>query len=322
MTDEDAELVALIDNELDEASRGALLARLATDERLRQRYDELRSAGVPIAAALEELLGQAPRERLRAAIAADGSVRQPPGRFAGNGLRQLAAGIAIGLLAAGAVAWVAASFGLLEEPDDWRSAVVQYTNLYTNETFSPLNPDAPLQAVELSALGTRVGANLTPENVALPGLRFTVAFMLAYEGSPLGVIAYVDPSTPGLALHLRRSSGGRADSFGAPGRSVARLVVEQRTEPFGHRPHPSGAGCRVGANSGKANSEIRVPCAVRGRSLTTFRSCQSNATRSLRRDSAVIRRMSVQGSAMLWRGFAAMKRPSAWREWAGAKRRT
>ncbi len=39
-----------------------------------------------------------------------------------------------------------------------------------------------------------VGANLTPENVALPGLRFTSAFMLSYGGSPLGVIAYVDPS--------------------------------------------------------------------------------------------------------------------------------
>ena len=102
MTDEDAELVALIDNELDEGSRGPLLARLAADERLRQRYDELRAAGAPIAASLAELLGQAPLERLRAAIPVDGPIRQPPGRFAGNGLRQLAAGIAIGLLAAGA----------------------------------------------------------------------------------------------------------------------------------------------------------------------------------------------------------------------------
>ena len=194
MVDEDAELVALIDNELDEGSRDALLARLETDERLRQRYDELRAAGAPIAGALQGLLGQAPLERLRAAIPAEGSVRQSPGRFAGAGLRQLAAGVAIGLLAAGAALWLAASFGLLEERDNWRSAVAEYTNLYTNETFSPLKPDASLQAIELSALGAKVGANLTPENIALPGLRFAVAFMLAYEGSPLGVIAYVDPS--------------------------------------------------------------------------------------------------------------------------------
>jgi anti-sigma factor RsiW len=194
MTEDDAELVALSDNELDEGSRSALLARLATDERLRQRYDELRAAGATIAGSLEELLGQAPLGRLRGAIPAHGPVRGPPGRFAGNGLRQLAAGVAIGLLAAGAAAWVATSFGPLKEREDWRSAVVQYTNLYTNDTFSPLNPDAPLQAIELSALGAKVGANLTPENIALPGLRFTVAFMLAYKGSPLGVIAYVEPS--------------------------------------------------------------------------------------------------------------------------------
>jgi anti-sigma factor RsiW len=203
MTDEDAELVALIDNELDESSRGALLARLATDERLRLRYDELRAAGAPIAAALEELLGQAPLERLRAAIPVDGPVRQPPGRFAGNGLRQLAAGIAIGLLAAGAAACAAAAFGLLKQGEDWGSAVVQYTNLYTNQTFSPLSPDASLQAIELRALGASVGAtNLTPENVALQGLRFTVAFMLSFRGSPLDVIAYVDPSGAPVLLYI------------------------------------------------------------------------------------------------------------------------
>ena len=115
-------------------------------------------------------------------------------RFAGFALRDLAAGIVIGLLAAGAALWAASAFGLIGEQDNWRSAVVDYTNLYTNETFSPLNPDSALQAAELGAVGAKVGANLTPESVALPGLRFTTAFMLAYEGSPLGVIAYVDPS--------------------------------------------------------------------------------------------------------------------------------
>ena len=106
----------------------------------------------------------------------------------------------IGILAAGAAAWVALSLGLIRERQDWRTAVVEYTNLYTNETFSPLNPDASLQAIELSALGAKVGVNLTPESVALPGLRFTVAFMLSYNGAPLGVVAYVDPSGAPVAL--------------------------------------------------------------------------------------------------------------------------
>jgi hypothetical protein len=173
---------------------------LASDEDLRRRYDELREAGAPIAASLDALLEQAPLARLRAMLPTDRPIRQdrptrrPSRRFGGTALRQLAAGIVIGLLAAGAAAWVAVSFGLLGGREDWRSAVVEYTNLYTNETFSPLNPDAALETTELSAVGARVGANLTPQKVALPDLRFTVAFMLSFGGSPLAVIAYVDSS--------------------------------------------------------------------------------------------------------------------------------
>jgi len=199
MPDDDAELVALIDNELDDSNRTALLERLPADDGLRQRYEELRRTGAPLVASLDELLMQAPLARLRAALPAEEPPRLPSRRFSGITLRDLAAGM-IGILAAGAAAWVALSLGLLRERQDWRTAVTDYTNMYSNETFSPLKPDAQLQAIELSALGARLGANLTPENVALPGLRFTMAFMLTYEGSPLGVIAYVDPSGAPVAL--------------------------------------------------------------------------------------------------------------------------
>jgi anti-sigma factor RsiW len=203
MTDDDAELVALIDNELDQSSRDALLARLATDEQLRRRYEALREAGAPIAASFEALLGQAPVARLRAAIPANEPLRQPSRRFA---FRELAAGFVIGLLAAGAAAWIALSSGLLGERKDWRTAVVDYTNLYSNETFTPLTPDAALQAAELSGVRARVGGNLTPENVALPGLRFTTAFMLSHGGHPLAVIAYVDPSGAPVLLCVLANS--------------------------------------------------------------------------------------------------------------------
>jgi anti-sigma factor RsiW len=194
MSDDDAELVALIDNELDESRRNALLARLAADERLRQRYEQLRQTSAPLAAAFDALLEQAPLARLRAALPAGEPVRQRSRRFAGIALRELAAGVFIGLLAAGAAVSAASTFGLFGEREDWHSAVVEYTNLYTNETFSPLNPDPTLQAKELSAVRARVGGNLTLENVSLPGLRFATAFMLSHGGYPLGVIAYVDPS--------------------------------------------------------------------------------------------------------------------------------
>jgi anti-sigma factor RsiW len=191
--DDDAELAALIDNELDEDRRSALLARLAADGELRRRYDELREAGAPIAASLDALLEQAPLARLRAVLPADGPIRQPSSRrFGGTALRELAAGIVIGVLAAGAAAWVALSLGLNGEGEDWRMAVLEYAELYTNETFAPIHPDPSLQALELSGLSAQVGVKLTPEKLALPGLRFTTAFILSYDDSPLALIAYVD----------------------------------------------------------------------------------------------------------------------------------
>ena len=192
MTDHDTELVALIDNELEGDARARLLARLAEYEAMRKRYDALREAGRLMVIALDALLQEAPLPQLRSCLPPEVPRRAPTARFAGMGLRGLAAGIVACLLAAGAGAWIALSLASGEGKKDWRSAVEEYTNLYTNETFSPLHPDAPLQAIELSAVGARVGANLTPEGVALPGLRFTVAFMLSYKGSPLAAIAYVD----------------------------------------------------------------------------------------------------------------------------------
>jgi hypothetical protein len=76
MSDDDAELVALIDNELDEDRRTALLARLAADNGLRQRYEELRQTGAPLAASFDVLL-----EQLRSLVC--GPPFQITSRFAG-----------------------------------------------------------------------------------------------------------------------------------------------------------------------------------------------------------------------------------------------
>ena len=138
--------------------------------------------------------------------------------FGGIALRELAAGIVIGLLAAGAAAWVALSFGLTGEGEDWRMAVLEYAELYTNETFAPIHPDPSLQALELSGLSAQVGVELTPEKLALPGLRFTTAFILSYDDSPLALIAYVDsegarfssassPTAPRTRRRARKSAG-------------------------------------------------------------------------------------------------------------------
>jgi len=76
MADEDAEIVALIDNELDVVAKSRMLARLVEDETLRKRYEELRDAGSLIAAAFDALIANAPLPRFRALIP-PGSSSQP-----------------------------------------------------------------------------------------------------------------------------------------------------------------------------------------------------------------------------------------------------
>ena len=81
MTGEDTELVALIDDELDEEAKSSLQARLAGDEGLRKRYEELRDAGVLIAASLNALIEEAPLPRLRAMLPFSGGRARGPLAF-------------------------------------------------------------------------------------------------------------------------------------------------------------------------------------------------------------------------------------------------
>ena len=82
--------------------------------------------------------------------------RAPSGRLSGIDLRELAAGIAACVLAAGAAALIALSLAPGDGNKDWRSSVEEYTSLYTNETFSPLQPDAPLEAIGRGTSAYRV----------------------------------------------------------------------------------------------------------------------------------------------------------------------
>ena len=207
MADDD-DLVALIDGELEEPRKGELLARLDRDPVLRHRYQALQATTAPIGAALEFALDSAPVERLRALLPAASSppaAAQGP-RLRGLALRELAAGLVVGFLAAASLAWIAFGEATVGQ-DDWRSAVVDYMELYTRETFAFAAPDLPTQASELARIGGRVGTPLTPEAVAAPGLAFKTAFLLGYDGAPLGEIAYVDPiGEPVLLCILKEGS--------------------------------------------------------------------------------------------------------------------
>jgi hypothetical protein len=104
-----------------------------------------------------------------------------------------------------------------EEREDWRAAVVKYMELYTNETFAFDDVDPSIQAKKLRAIGDKVGTTLTPENVAIPGLRFQTAHILSYDGAPLGELAYVGGQ--GAPVLFCIIANGEAD---APTRSERR----------------------------------------------------------------------------------------------------
>jgi hypothetical protein len=66
--------------------------------------------------------------------------------------------------------------------------------LYTPDTFAPLNPDPATAAAELKGVGDKVGVALTPQNTAVKDFRFRVAFNLAYAGAPLAEVGFTDAS--------------------------------------------------------------------------------------------------------------------------------
>ena len=191
MPDDDERLAALLDNELGEDAKSALLQRLANDETLRERLDVLRRDRDRLIASFDALLGQAPLDRLRAAIPpAEAEPPAIPTRRVG--WLELAAGVVIGLLLAALASWVGFGGGAREEHESWRQTVIEYMDLYTPDTFALANPDDAVQARQLQAVSAKVGVALTPDKIALPGLRYRTALNLSYDANALGEIAYTD----------------------------------------------------------------------------------------------------------------------------------
>lgn len=192
MTTDEERLAALIDNELDGDEKAALIERLAHDEPLRDRLAALRRDRDRLAASFEALLAEAPLERLRGAIPAAEAETRSDRQRRSVGWIELAAGIVLGLLLAGAASWIGFGVGSRGGRDNWRQAVVEYMDLYTPDTFALAKPDGSVQISQLQALSAKVGVDLTPDKVVVPGLRYRAAFNLAYDGAPLGEIAYTD----------------------------------------------------------------------------------------------------------------------------------
>lgn len=197
-------LVALIDNQLDQEARRALEARLAAEPELRARYQTLAAGGLPFARAFDAALAEAPIARMQAKLdSIGGGARGAPPRRRWAGA---AAAAAIVLFGAGwAVGRYVSPPGPLApmasaDRDTWRDAVASYVALYTRETFAG---GAPHQATALARLSQALGVALTPDSIKLADLTFKWADMLAYDGAPLGQIAYLDGASPVVFCLIR-----------------------------------------------------------------------------------------------------------------------
>ena len=253
--DDDAQLVAYIDGQLDENARDAVEARLAADANLRERLARLREGGRPFAPAFRLLLDEAPIERLQAFLAVLDKKEQGDASFrmlsAFRGSR-FAVVAAIILFCAGIVvgrygpSWSTSPLEIAapasDQHEDWRQAVVEYMSLYTPDTFAA---EPASQSDELAALGAKIGLSLTPERVALSRLQFKGAQIFSYDGAPLGQLGYLDSATgpvlfciirnsePDAVMKSEKREGFAVASWAHEGRGymlIGRLPVNQIAE--------------------------------------------------------------------------------------------
>jgi anti-sigma factor RsiW len=210
MVEDDAELVGLIDNELGGKARDDLLRRLSVDEALRDRHEALRNVGMRIANAFDAVAERAPIERLRAGLLKAEAQDKARRRWGARAIRDLAAAIVIALLAAGIASWATLRIASNDEREDWRAAVVEYMDLYTNDTLALDKPDPSVSAEKLRVISEKLGMPLTPADVAVQGLSFRMAQILSYDSAPLAEIAYVDAEDRPVIFCIIANGGGDA----------------------------------------------------------------------------------------------------------------
>ena len=184
--EDDLRLVALLDDQLDEADAAPLRARLAADPALRERLDRLREVGSPLRAAFDTLLADAPVARLAARLEAASAA--PP---AHAWLWRMAAAItAAAVIFAGG--FLTAHWA--QPGENWRQAVADYMDLYTAETFGVAA--SPTLPTDLAVVGERLGLALDADRLTIGELQPRRAQMLQFDGAPLAQIGYVVGATP------------------------------------------------------------------------------------------------------------------------------
>ncbi len=181
----DEDLTALLDGRLGEPERTEVIGRLAVDPSLQRRFDALVQARGLLDAAFLGMLADAPVARLRAALPNHANPRVSTFARA-----RLAASLAIAAALGAALAWF--TFNLGKPPEDWVTAVVEYMQLYTPETFADVTPDPGQEAAIVATVGARLGLDVAPGDLAAPGLTFKTALVMSYDGAKLGEFVFTD----------------------------------------------------------------------------------------------------------------------------------
>ena len=202
--EDDRELTAYLDGELDDVERAALDQRLIDEPMLRARLEDLRPAAEHTRLAFAALLDTAPiadmRTRLDAALAAPRAPAAPPWR---QRVAAIAAAVAIVAFGAGLTAGrlSVGSGDVVAQHDDWRQSVVKYMALYTPESFG--EAVSPRLGDELASLSRRLEAPLDVDRLKVDEQSPRRAERLQNDGAPLGQIGYLDGATPVAFCILR-----------------------------------------------------------------------------------------------------------------------
>lgn len=239
----DEQLTAFLDGELPQQEMARIEALANEDEEVAARIEFLANGSMPFREAFAPLLDEAPKDRLEAMLAAipapAAAAKTERSAITRRGLfGALAASLAVGIIADRAYLGIGRNLGR-DEGSEWRSVVAEYIALYTPDTLAGPVPPADVQTAQLARVDSKLGLNLSPEAVALPGVDFKRAQLLEYDDHPLAQIAYLDPETGPMALCIVRSEKGakEPDIEGRKGMNV--IYWSTATHAFmliGHAP--------------------------------------------------------------------------------------
>lgn len=230
----DEQLVAYLDDQLDSEQRNSIDAAISDDPALSLRVQWLARSSLPFKAAYDELLPQAPMERLNAMLDTLPSPA-PPARS-----RRWFLTAAAGLVVSGVLAdRLFLGWQMSRNKSNWRGLVADYMSLYVPQTLEHLPGDEATQRAQLRAIDARLGLTLAPAKLALPRIQLKRAQILEYDGVPIAQITYLDPAHGPMALCVTRSNNG-SQAFAQERRHNMNVVYWADTEHawmlIGHNP--------------------------------------------------------------------------------------